>query len=358
MNRFYTGNLTSEKMMENIIDEKISELSAVATSGLYTDLLNTPTIPTVPANVSAFTNDAGYLTQHQDLSGYVQTTRKINNNALSADITLSANDVSAVPNTNFISGGTVTEGKFSELPAFIAGLAGKFSNGTVTYKISQDETIDATVLTDTYGSVAIPVPQWNIPEVIIDGNEKTITITSLNPYVPPVAFAPSDFNMATGTLVTNLNSKYQVIKIKNITIIGSGVAYNILCNSADMNLKLDSCSIISATMGGCVYSVDGYVEAYYSKFESTYSGEGQRAGLISSELGKIKSFSNTYKNMTETICVQNGGQVQAISDSYTNCINAVKVKNGGSGTLYTSSSVTGDKVVNDGTIVLGGISYK
>ena len=30
---------------------------------------NKPTIPTVPTNVSAFTNDAGYLTSHQDISG-------------------------------------------------------------------------------------------------------------------------------------------------------------------------------------------------------------------------------------------------------------------------------------------------
>ena len=47
-------------------------------SGNYNDLTNKPTIPTVPINVSAFTNDAGYLTQHQDISGkadkvYVQT---------------------------------------------------------------------------------------------------------------------------------------------------------------------------------------------------------------------------------------------------------------------------------------------
>lgn len=30
---------------------------------------NKPTIPVVPTNVSSFTNDAGYLTQHQDISG-------------------------------------------------------------------------------------------------------------------------------------------------------------------------------------------------------------------------------------------------------------------------------------------------
>ena len=36
--------------------------ATVATSGDYDDLSNKPTIPTVPTNVSAFTNDAGYLT--------------------------------------------------------------------------------------------------------------------------------------------------------------------------------------------------------------------------------------------------------------------------------------------------------
>lgn len=39
-------------------------------SGSYNDLTNKPVIPTVPTNVSAFNNDAGYLTKHQSLSGY------------------------------------------------------------------------------------------------------------------------------------------------------------------------------------------------------------------------------------------------------------------------------------------------
>lgn len=43
-------------------------------SGAYADLTGKPTIPTVPTNVSAFTNDAGYLTQHQSLAGYATQT--------------------------------------------------------------------------------------------------------------------------------------------------------------------------------------------------------------------------------------------------------------------------------------------
>lgn len=44
----------------------ISDLATVATSGSYNDLSNKPTIPTVPANISAFTNDAGYITSYTE----------------------------------------------------------------------------------------------------------------------------------------------------------------------------------------------------------------------------------------------------------------------------------------------------
>ena len=49
----------------NVISSKANsaDLANVATSGNYNDLSNKP------ANVSSFTNDAGYLTQHQDISG-------------------------------------------------------------------------------------------------------------------------------------------------------------------------------------------------------------------------------------------------------------------------------------------------
>lgn len=63
---------TGEKL--SVIFGKIAkwfaDLKTVAFTGSYNDLSNKPTIPTVPTNVSAFTNDAGYLTSHQSLSAY------------------------------------------------------------------------------------------------------------------------------------------------------------------------------------------------------------------------------------------------------------------------------------------------
>lgn len=74
---------------------KTADLSTVATSGSYNDLSGKPSIPsttglatetyvddkiaeidipTVPTKVSAFTNDAGYLTEHQSLIEYAKKT--------------------------------------------------------------------------------------------------------------------------------------------------------------------------------------------------------------------------------------------------------------------------------------------
>lgn len=77
-----------------------ADLATVATSGSYDDLSDKPTIPTVPTNVSAFTNDAGYLTEHQSLSDYytkseVNTELADKQDKLTAgtNITIDANNV-------------------------------------------------------------------------------------------------------------------------------------------------------------------------------------------------------------------------------------------------------------------------
>ena len=59
-----TGTLADQTDLSTALGLKANtaDLATVAFSGSYSDLTGTPTIPTVPTNVSAFTNDAGYLT--------------------------------------------------------------------------------------------------------------------------------------------------------------------------------------------------------------------------------------------------------------------------------------------------------
>ncbi|NBI84541.1 hypothetical protein D3Z48_21340, partial [Clostridiaceae bacterium] len=83
-------NLTTGEKLSTLfgkIQKWFADLHAVAFSGSYNDLTNRPTIPTTAAQLGA-----------------VPTTRKVNNRALSSDISLTAADVGALP----ISGGTLT----------------------------------------------------------------------------------------------------------------------------------------------------------------------------------------------------------------------------------------------------------
>ena len=74
-----------------------SDLATVATSGNYDDLTNKPTIPTVPENVSAFNNDAGYMTSYTETDPTVPQWAKAQNKP-----TYTASEVGALPDTTSI----------------------------------------------------------------------------------------------------------------------------------------------------------------------------------------------------------------------------------------------------------------
>ena len=63
----------------------------------YEDLTNKPTIPTVPTNISAFTNDSGYLTSYTETDPTVPSWAKQANKP-----TYTANEVGALPDDTII----------------------------------------------------------------------------------------------------------------------------------------------------------------------------------------------------------------------------------------------------------------
>lgn len=69
-----SGNKTTSDLGINIPINSDFTLNGLSEKS-YNNLTDKPTIPTVPTNVSAFNNDAGYLTQHQDISGKLDTSK-------------------------------------------------------------------------------------------------------------------------------------------------------------------------------------------------------------------------------------------------------------------------------------------
>jgi len=59
-------NITSTQQLLSVPYALYAKEAANSFSGNYNDLTNTPQIPTVPTNVSAFTNDAGYITSYTE----------------------------------------------------------------------------------------------------------------------------------------------------------------------------------------------------------------------------------------------------------------------------------------------------
>lgn len=130
---------TSKKIQytKNSVATDVVTLSDVATSGSYNDLtdkptipaaqvqsdwnategmgviLNKPTIPTVPTNVSSFTNDAGYLTSHQDISGKADKSEmSVSTSSDTTTITLKSGTSATVINQHNIVLGKLLNGNF------------------------------------------------------------------------------------------------------------------------------------------------------------------------------------------------------------------------------------------------------
>ncbi|MBO4587899.1 MAG: hypothetical protein J5711_03235 [Bacteroidales bacterium] len=147
----------------------------------YNDLTNKPTIPTVPTNVSAFTNDAGYLTENQILS--------------------ISND------TVFLTGGS-----YVKLPAGFSGnyndLTNKPTIPTLPTNVS-DFTNDAGYLT-SYSETDPVFSTW----------DKDYNDLTNKPTIPTVPTNVSAFTNDAGYLTEN-----QILSISHDTIFLTGGSY-------------------------------------------------------------------------------------------------------------------------------------
>lgn len=92
-----------------------ADLATVATSGLYSDLSGTPTIPSVPTTVSSFTNDSGYLVA-ADIAGKADSATTLSGYGITDAYTKTAIDTSLGLKANSADLATVaTSGSYVDL---------------------------------------------------------------------------------------------------------------------------------------------------------------------------------------------------------------------------------------------------
>ena len=173
--------------------EEVTTLHKVAVTGSYEDLEDKPTIPTIPNKVSAFTNDAGYLTSESDPT--VPTWAKS-----SIKPTYTAAEVGALPDNTVIpnSVSDLTQDVNYAGSTSVAGTANK--TASIPYG-EVDSTSTATAFTATVNGITelrdgICMMLKN--GVVTSASGFTININGLGA-------KPCYSNMATGNDVTPTN---------------------------------------------------------------------------------------------------------------------------------------------------------
>jgi hypothetical protein len=106
LTKYIESDPTVPAYVKKITEQNIANWNAKSDfSGNYDDLVNKPVIPTVPTNLGAFTNDVGYLTEHQDLSEYAKTN---DIPTKTSDLTNDSNFAVTNQNNNFSTSQTIT----------------------------------------------------------------------------------------------------------------------------------------------------------------------------------------------------------------------------------------------------------
>lgn len=173
-------------------------------------LPNTTVIPTVPTNVSAFINDAGYLTEHQNLDAYAKVSDL---GALATKDSLTASDVGALPDT-------------TEIPS-IEGLASE------SYVIEQIENIPIDdIISDVEDSISDALTEakaysdkkggYTEPETKIVWDGDTTGLFAI-PYEGVIGYKVSD-NVIDLSKVTRLvDNEGQEIDLENYRVLTEGI---------------------------------------------------------------------------------------------------------------------------------------
>ena len=164
----------------------ISALSNVAFTGSYNDLSNKPTITSVPTVVSAFINDAGYITSANVASVSNSLTLKANISALSTvAFTGSYNDLSNKPSSIAIP---------SSVSAFINDV-GYITSTNISNKANIASTLAGYGITDAYTKTAT--------DALLATKASTVTSTSI---INALGFTPYNASNPAGYVTTSSSS--------------------------------------------------------------------------------------------------------------------------------------------------------
>lgn len=226
------GYLTEHQSLEGYA--KTADLAQVAKTGSYNDLIDKPTIPStaglastkyvddkvagivipaVPTKVSAFENDKGYLTSHQDLTEYAKKTD------IPAPYTLPTASTSTL-------GGVKVDGSTITITDGVISSKGG-SGGSEPEKYIKDASVSGNTLTLTKKDDTEVVFTPSMNKQSFHYQTKVVLTDEQKAQIQKIKENPNDYDM----FINN-------VKIIRITTVGQPVYYFGFSDSSD-NMRLN-----------------------------------------------------------------------------------------------------------------------
>ena len=192
-------------------------------SGSYNDLTDKPTIPTVPTDVSAFNNDAGYITSN-DLAGYATEQWVLDKNYASSsslsgkqDTLVSGVNIKTINNESLLGSGNITISGGSTItidPSLDSGSTNAVANSAITNALnSKASQSDLSSLTDVVSAHTASTNIHVTAQDKINWNNKSNFSGSYNdltdkPTIPTVPTSNTAFTNDAGYITSAALSGY------------------------------------------------------------------------------------------------------------------------------------------------------
>ena len=315
-----TGTLADQTDLATALGLKAntSDLASVAFSGSYNDLTDTPTIPTVPTNISAFTNDAGYITTADLPAPYTlpaATTSTLGGIIVGAGLTISSGGVLSATGggvADSVAWGNIT-GTLADQTDLANALSAKYDASNPNGYTSNVGTVTSVNNTspDANGNVTLVIPAAQIQSDWSQTDTTALDFIKNKPTIPTVPTNVSAFTNDAGYITTQYTLPIASASVLGGIMVGAG-------------LTISSGGVLSATGGGVADSVAwGNITGTLADQTDLNTALGLKANTA--DLATV-AFSGSYKDLSNTPTIP-AAQIQSDwSQTDTSALDFIKNK--------------------------------
>lgn len=296
---------------------RTNQLSEVAFSGSYDDLENKPAIPDVPTNVSAFTNDAGYITKSvNNLENYSKT-NELSQVAFSGNYADLSNkpqipsktivEVNAIQTTGVKIAEITVDGQSTDIYADQGGGGG--TNVSVTETLSSGTKVANILVDGQDNNIYVPTIPSNVSSFNNDAGY--VTNSDLSGFATTTYV---DNGLATKQDVIDISNKLPASNVSGLATVATTGSYNDLSNKPTIpsisglasENYVDSSVSTHNSSGTAHTDIRNDISSINEKIPSAATSQNQLAdkAFVNSTINSIAAFfRGTYADQLALLAV-------------------------------------------------------